>query len=67
MEGNTEATYLFVVRHRSKRVSSKGNVVDTLSRGVLGELAWYDEVKVPILVGLTSVVKQVFPPHSKTT
>lgn len=46
----------------AKRVSSKGNVADALSRGVLGELAWYNEVEVSIPADLTPLVKQVFPP-----
>lgn len=45
----------------AKRVSSKGNVADALSRGVLGELAWYNEVEVSIPADLTPLVKQVFP------
>lgn len=48
----------------AKRVSSKGNMADALSRGALGKLAWYDEVKVPIPEDLTPLVKQVFPPSS---
>lgn len=46
----------------SKRVASKGNVADALSRGFLGDLAWYDEVKITVPADLGCLIKQVFPP-----
>lgn len=45
----------------AKRVSSKGNVADGLSRGYLGELLWFDEVKIEVPIELQFVLKQVFP------
>lgn len=46
----------------SKRVSSKSNMADALSRGFLGDLAWYDEVKIQVPEDLGFLIKQVFPP-----
>lgn len=46
----------------AKRVTSKGNVADALSRGSLGDLAWHDEVKITIPGDLASLITQVFPP-----
>lgn len=46
----------------AKRVTSKGNAADALSRGYLGELLWFDEVKVEVPVDLKFVLQQVFPP-----
>lgn len=48
----------------AKRVTYKGNVADALSRGFPGELAWHDEVKVPILKDLLNLITQVFPPKT---
>lgn len=47
----------------AKRVTSKGNVADALSRGSLGDLRWHDEVKVEIPEDLSSLITQVFPPR----
>lgn len=47
----------------AKRVTSKGNEADTLSRGHLGGLDWYNEVKIDVLSDLTSILQQVFPPQ----
>lgn len=49
----------------AKRVTSKGNVADALSRGFLGELRWYEEVKIEIPVDLHHLLKQVFPPRTQ--
>lgn len=46
----------------SKRVLSKSNMADALSRGFLGDLAWYDEVKIQVPEDLGFLIKQVFPP-----
>lgn len=46
----------------SKHVSSKSNMADALSRGFLGDLAWYDEVKIQVPEDLGFLIKQVFPP-----
>lgn len=46
----------------AKRVTSKGNVADALSRGFLGSLQWYAEVKIEIPPDLEHLLKQVFPP-----
>lgn len=46
----------------AKQVDSKGNRADSLSRGVLGDLKWFEEVKVDIPADLENVLKQVFPP-----
>lgn len=46
----------------SKRVSSKSNMADALSRGFLGDLAWYYEVKIQVPEDLGFLIKQVFPP-----
>lgn len=51
----------------AKRVTSKGNVADALSRGCLGELAWYDEVKVTIPADLEGLIIQVLPPAARPT
>lgn len=47
----------------AKRVTSKGNAADALSRGYLGDLLWFDEVKVEVPLDLQSVLTQVFPPR----
>lgn len=46
----------------SKRVLSKSNMADALSRGFLGDLAWYDKVKIQVPEDLGFLIKQVFPP-----
>lgn len=46
----------------AKRVNSKGNEADALSRGFLGKLDWYKEVKIKIPDDLDTVLRQVFPP-----
>lgn len=46
----------------AKRVASKGNAADALSRGYLGDLNWFDEVRIAIPPGLSPLLKQVFPP-----
>lgn len=46
----------------AKRVTSKGNVADALSRGYLGTLSWFDEVRVEIPADLKSSLTQTFPP-----
>lgn len=46
----------------AKRVTSKGNEADALSRGDLGELFWFNEVRIEIPVDLKHVLKQVVPP-----
>lgn len=48
----------------AKRVTSKGNVADALSRGFLGGLQWYTEVKIEVPSDLRHLLKQVFPPRS---
>lgn len=48
----------------AKRVTSKMNVADALSRGYLGDLRWYDEVLVAIPPDLTDILHQVFPPKA---
>ena len=45
----------------AKRVTSKGNKADALSRGYLGDLNWFDKVKVEIPVDLEFILQQVFP------
>lgn len=47
----------------AKRVTSKGNVADALSRGCLGSLRWYEEVKIEVPVDLKLLLHQVFPPR----
>lgn len=47
----------------AKRVTSKGKTADALSRGNLGSLLWFDEVRIDIPVDLEFVLKQVFPPR----
>lgn len=47
----------------AKRVTSKVNVADALSRGSLGDLRWHDEVKVEIPNDLSTLIMQVFPPR----
>lgn len=49
----------------AKRVASEGNVADSLSRGFLGDLHWFDEVHIQLPADLTHLLQQVFPP--KTT
>lgn len=46
----------------AKRVSSKGNVADELSRGSLGHLNWFEEVRVEVPSDLEFVIKPIFPP-----
>lgn len=46
----------------SKRVLSKSNMADALSRGFLGDLAWYYEVKIQVPEDLGFLIKQVFQP-----
>lgn len=46
----------------AKRVTSKGNTADALSRGSIGDLKWYEEVKVEIPEDLSPLITQVFPP-----
>lgn len=46
----------------AKRVTLKGNVADAMSRGYLGELEWYAEVKIDVPSDLDRLIKQVFPP-----
>lgn len=46
----------------AKRVTSKGNTADALSRGYLGDLLWFEEVKVDVPSDLEFVIQQVFPP-----
>lgn len=46
----------------AKRVTSKGNVADALSRGHLGGLNWFEEVKIDVPVDLRCILRQVFPP-----
>lgn len=41
------------------------HVADALSRGYLGDLVWYDEVRILVLTNLRSFLRQVFPPKSK--
>lgn len=48
---------------KAKRVTSKSNVADALSRGVRGELKWFDEVRVEVPSDLAGILKQVFPPR----
>lgn len=47
----------------AKRVTSKGNGADELSRGFMGDLAWYNEVRITIPTDLNLLLKQVFPPR----
>lgn len=47
----------------AKRVSSKGNQADSLSRGRLGDLSWFDEVIIEVPADLKFVIRQVFPPE----
>lgn len=46
----------------ARRVTSKGNVADALSRGHLGNLSWFEEVRIEIPVDLEPILLQVFPP-----
>lgn len=46
----------------ARRVTSKGNEADALSRGNLGKLAWYNEVTVEVPQDLINILHQVFPP-----
>lgn len=48
----------------AKRVASKGNVADALPRGHLGDLEWYNEVKIVVPSDLIFLLRQVFPPNS---
>lgn len=50
----------------AKRVTSKGNMADALSRGFLGSLAWQDKVSISIPTDLFDLIKQVFPPKTGT-
>lgn len=50
----------------AKRVTSKGNKADALSRGFRGDLTWYKEVKIPIPPDIDFLIKQVFPPTDTT-
>lgn len=61
MERNTKVTHLLACDVEAKRVTSKGNVADVLSRGFLGELRWYEEVKIEVPHNLRHLLKQVFP------
>lgn len=47
----------------AKRVDSKGNQADALSRGRRGELEWYNEVRIEVPSDLDGILKQVFPPQ----
>lgn len=51
----------------ARRVTSKGNTADALSRGYLGSLAWHEEVRIQIPSDLTSLVTQVIPPLREPT
>lgn len=46
----------------AKRVTSKSNTADALSRGHLGELSWFEEVRIEIPVDLEPILQQVVPP-----
>lgn len=46
----------------AKRVTFKGNAADALSRGCLGDLLWFNEVKVEVPSDLQCLIQQVFPP-----
>lgn len=46
---------------KGRRVTSKGNIADALSRVFLGELQWFDEVKVELPSDLTTLLNEVFP------
>lgn len=48
----------------AKRVASKDNTADALSRGLRGDLTWYEEVKIMIPPDLELLISQVFPPSS---
>lgn len=48
---------------KAKRVTSKGNEADALSRGFRGELKWFDEVKIEVPEDLSWILKQVSPPR----
>lgn len=48
---------------KAKRVTSKENVADELSRGFIGELKWFDEVKIDVPEDLLQLLKQVSPPR----
>lgn len=48
----------------ARRVTSKGNVADALSRGFLGSLQWYTEVKIEVPTDLQHLLQQVFPPKA---
>lgn len=46
----------------AKRVTSRSNTADALSRGHLGELSWFEEVRIEIPVDLEPILQQVVPP-----
>lgn len=45
------------------RVTSKGNEADALSRGDLGDLLWFKEVRIELPEDLTQILRQVVPPR----
>lgn len=50
----------------AKRVTSKGNETDALSRGDLKDLLWFNEVKIDIPDDLDHILQQVVPPKESS-